>query len=381
MDNTHASSATLEQLSASQQITAAKLINRDLAYRSIPGTFMYLVGWFFLYFVIKARSDDATTAQWLFYFSVIAVFGAALRIGCIFLAHKLSEQINLSRAYLALGMMINCLSWGVMAALAFVDTPLAPHTQIILLTTAGLSAGGAISFSASRLFTGLFLGGMLLPVAIVQIGVVDQVDFEVLVAVLLYFLGMYMVTMSPNREYISALVSNLMLLKLSHTDGLTGLCNRRAFDRHLYEEVQRAQRATYPLSLLLIDIDHFKKINDQHGHPAGDYCLENLAQLLEDSVGRISDTIARYGGEEFAVILPKTSADSAHIVAERIRQRIAAAKVSFEGTAIPLTISLGCCTVDPVTKQTTPEDLISRADKALYCAKDRGRNRVEYFEM
>lgn len=369
--------STFEELSASQQQDAARITTVDLAYRSLPGTFMYLVGWFFLYFVIQARTDSELTDQWLSLISQIVVIGAVLRVLLVLLARRFIDQINTSRGWLALGVLINSLTWGIMAACASLDTPLTPHGELILLTTAGISAGGAISFSVSRFFTALFLCGMLVPTMLVQIFIVENTDFGTLAAVTLYLAGMYMVTSNPYREYRSALTSNLMLTEMSNTDGLTSLRNRRSFDEQLQEEVQRAQRSGYALTVLLLDIDHFKRINDEHGHPAGDHCITSVAQCLTGAIGRAADTIARYGGEEFAVILPNTGADHAVMVAERIRHSVEDSSIRFEGAAIPLTVSVGCCSVEIADTHTQPEDLIARADKALYAAKNEGRNRVE----
>ncbi len=367
-----------EVLSDSQQELAERQMTSDLAGRSLPGTFMYVAAWFFLYYVISVQTERASTLDWLNVFSVVVVFGSLIRIFLVIIARKTIAQTVLSRALLAFGVLISSITWGVMAACASLDTPLAPFGQVILLTTAGLSAGGAVTFSASRSFVGLFLCGMLLPTIMVELLVVDEADLEVLFAVGLYLFGMYVVTAHPYREYISALISNIRLSELSKTDGLTGLKNRRAFDESLKEELCRAQRMHYPLSLVLLDIDHFKRINDEYGHPAGDYCLQQLAVCMQKSVGRVSDTLARYGGEEFAVILPDTATADAFHVAEQIRQAVLLQDVVFEGVHIPLTVSAGVCTGERTDKSVGAEKLLALADKALYAAKNGGRNRVEH---
>ena len=163
-------------------------------------------------------------------------------------------------------------------------------------------------------------------------------------------------------------VANAQLRKLARTDGLTGLWNRTAFDERLAEETVRASRYHTPLSLLLLDIDHFKTYNDTYGHVAGDAVLRMIAQTFQEQ-SRQSDLAARYGGEEFAVILPNTEAEEAVLVAERIRHRV-------EWTAWPergITISIGVVTF---LQGLTVEQLVQLADDALYHAKAQGRNRV-----
>jgi len=162
------------------------------------------------------------------------------------------------------------------------------------------------------------------------------------------------------------------LMRLSQTDGLTGLANRRRFMEVLQAEVARRHRTGRPLCVVLIDIDHFKHVNDAHGHLAGDAVLRDLAALLIASVRAPSDLPARLGGEEFALILADTPEDEALVVCERLRERVAAQTYPGDGTPLHITISLGLGEVasDDVGR------IMSDVDRALYCAKEAGRNRV-----
>lgn len=162
--------------------------------------------------------------------------------------------------------------------------------------------------------------------------------------------------------------------QLAITDGLTGVYNRRYFQRQLESELRRAPRYGYPTSLILLDVDHFKQFNDANGHLLGDQVLRSMAQILRDSV-RETDVVARYGGEEFAVILPETPPDVALTVAERIRSRMAQHTFWGKGQKpVRLTASLGIATHS--TSEITADELIERADRALYKAKHAGRDRV-----
>jgi diguanylate cyclase (GGDEF)-like protein len=176
--------------------------------------------------------------------------------------------------------------------------------------------------------------------------------------------------------------SNQHLQHLSEHDSLTGLLNRRGFDRRLGEAIALARREQSALTLILCDIDHFKPYNDALGHPVGDTCLKSVGGLVGQMCRRPADRAARYGGEEFALILPTTPKSGAMTLARAIRR-------VFEGAALPhpasstapyVTLSGGIttCVPDPTT---TAEGLLTRADQALYVAKEKGRNRFFSFEM
>ena len=163
--------------------------------------------------------------------------------------------------------------------------------------------------------------------------------------------------------------TNAKLEILAITDGLTGLRNRRAFGEHLQHEVSRANRYNHPLSLMLMDIDHFKKYNDTFGHPAGDELLKDVAMLINQNT-RASDSVSRYGGDEFAVILPNTRRSAAKNLAERIRQGVE----STLGRHRSITVSIGIGNLSSGT--TDAATFISETDKALYRAKQDGRNKA-----
>lgn len=163
----------------------------------------------------------------------------------------------------------------------------------------------------------------------------------------------------------------------AHIDSLTQAPNRRSFDKRLGEEFSRFKRHGAVFSVVLIDIDFFKRINDSHGHVAGDRVLRAVAGLIAEQI-RESDLLARYGGEEFALILPETACAQAIAVAEKIRKRVRATRLNYNKSAVAVSLSAGVAEV--LGSDDTSADLISRADAALYRAKNRGRNRVEYAE-
>ena len=170
---------------------------------------------------------------------------------------------------------------------------------------------------------------------------------------------------------------NERLMNLASEDGLTGLTNRRAYDVALRHAFAQSRRDGTPLSLLLVDVDHFKAYNDTYGHPAGDNCLRTIASLLRICLKRPSDVAARYGGEEFAAILPDTPADGAMQLAETIRKTALSLGMEHNGALLGvLTVSIGVATMDPAGAIAGLEELTAQTDAALYAAKAAGRNRT-----
>ena len=170
---------------------------------------------------------------------------------------------------------------------------------------------------------------------------------------------------------------NLELQRMTNQDGMTGLANRRYFDEYVSGEWKRGQRTQTPLSLMMVDVDDFKKYNDTYGHVAGDDVLRRVARAIKDCCERPGDLAARFGGEEFVVVLPSTSPAGARLLGENLRRAveqlgIAHEKSTHHGT---VTTSIGVATIVP-TLEKSPTWLIERADQALYNAKHGGKNRV-----
>ncbi len=176
-----------------------------------------------------------------------------------------------------------------------------------------------------------------------------------------------------STPWLQALID--ALCQLSSRDPLTGLSNRRPFELTLARELGRVARAGEQALLLTLDIDHFKRVNDTHGHAAGDQVLKAVAEVLVDSV-RPMDTVARIGGEEFAIVLPNCLPAVAPTVAERVRRRVAQRQIALpEGQTIAVTVSLGGAFAPPWVRS-SPTLWLERADRQLYLAKSRGRNRA-----
>lgn len=178
-------------------------------------------------------------------------------------------------------------------------------------------------------------------------------------------------------EQMGVVLNSWRLRLLATTDFLTGLSTRARFGETLEKELRVAGYLGYPLGLIFLDADHFKRVNDRYGHPAGDAVLAGLADCLRQAT-RSSDTVARVGGEEFAVILPRCDQERGRELAERIRERVAAMRVEHHQQVLRVTVSLGLATWNP-GDTTSPDELVERADQALYQAKHAGRNRVALY--
>ena len=232
----------------------------------------------------------------------------------------------------------------------------------------------------------LLLGGLL----VVMIGALVFLAFgghrgmplaQELIVPLTLFVGCWfiMLVSQLSAGSIEDVHRTALLERESITDALTGLFNRRHLDRVLCAEMERARRYDQPLALALIDVDHFKRINDDYGHQVGDQALKQLARLIQ-SQARVNETVARFGGEEIAVILPGADLEQAGWQAERLRSRIAAEPIIVDdgedSQRIAMSVSIG---LSAVSRQDgyRGEKLLERADRALYTAKHNGRNRVE----
>jgi diguanylate cyclase (GGDEF)-like protein len=169
---------------------------------------------------------------------------------------------------------------------------------------------------------------------------------------------------------------NKELQEKNTLDDLTGLYNRRFYDQKILAEYRRSRRNLTPLSLVVIDIDHFKKVNDKYGHLAGDECLVAVSTCIKECLRRSADISCRYGGEEFCLILPETDSKGALALAEELRESIANCQINYNNSTIMLTISCGISTYLQ-QKNVQLEHLFAAADKALYQAKHNGRNQVK----
>jgi len=207
----------------------------------------------------------------------------------------------------------------------------------------------------------------------------------------------YLIKPPDPSELIARIKNGMRILKLekdlnnaneelrisSVTDPLTGIYNRGYLTEHLPHEIKRARRYRHPLSLVLCDIDYFKKVNDTYGHLAGDQVLKEFVRLIARSVRKDVDWVARYGGEEFMIIFPETDCEGARVFVEKLRNNTSHRAIKIQGKEVRITASFGITGFDADTpdEKISDEKMISLADKRLYHAKRKGRDRVEVWKM
>lgn len=276
--------------------------------------------------------------------------------------------------------LTNALAWGFMFAHLMQQPGEHESKLLMVITSAGLASGGVVAYIPYFRLSLLFNAFMFLPAVILMW--VNGTYPTISILMLLYSLYMVFMARRGNAEYWNALKNEFLLEQKtkilehhSRVDGLTGLFNRRHFDAVLQYEWKRAQRSQAAVTLLIGDIDHFKAVNDRFGHPAGDAYLKLTADILSRVFQRETDIVARYGGEEFVVLMPGGDLQTAGLLAEKVRRRLAAAILDFEGQTIQTTLSIGLASRIP-----KPEEdfaiMLAAADKALYQAKQSGRDRV-----
>ena len=279
--------------------------------------------------------------------------------------------------------LISAFYWGSLTATTLVLAPGASVSWAMLSMTATMCAAGNTMLGFNPALRHPYPALLMLPVAITQ-ALNPTPDNLLMLGLEIVFMG-YLVRSSAvvkadywnGRQAQRLAEQQARELELaSLTDGLTQIPNRIHFDRHLKYEWARQCRHGGHLSLLVVDIDHFKNINDSFGHPFGDACLKRVAQALQGTFGRSTDFTARYGGEEFVVLLPDTDEAGARAVAHNLLDAVRALCLDADGIEVRVTCSIGLASTRPRHHQ-SPHALIRRADVALYDAKRGGRNRVE----
>jgi len=360
--------------------TCARQALLDLAKRGDRGIFVHLPLW-----ILIAVGSDLYVQQPLFCVINALIFlanaVARVMLGRHFEALVDHDFLRARRIYMVL-LLANCVHWGALSGAAMHLAALRSVEAPLLFTAVGVGCSGALGLAISpfvRLWYPLCVLG---PVTVAML--TDPTPLHSLLALMSAVLVAYLYKSSQvvHDDYWEAASARFELEErarqlelLSVTDALTQIPNRHCFEHRLVAEWSRAARDAQPLSVLIIDLDHFKKINDTYGHPFGDRCLTAAAQALRATLLRGSDVLARYGGEEFAVLLPGADAEAARSVAERLLASVGDVELMHEGKPVRLACSIGVSTLVPAAL-TSPSSAVSQADKALYVAKQQGRNRV-----
>ena len=300
--------------------------------------------------------------------------------------HYSSEELHdFAQRYLFYSTLISAL-WGVSGVILFSNHELIQAVHVTLLAGAVISSLPILALSRLALY--LQTGTVLLPITLNLLLLTDSAHQSLAIATLV--LGALLVIAARSITHLlnDLHTAQLQMQEQAHTDPVTKIANRRYFDSIFKTEWKRAARDGKDIALLMIDVDHFKRYNDQHGHHAGDQCLQIIAQCIKAVARRASDVVARHGGEEFVILLPDTSLEDAYVLAERLRKNVEEQRIPHSDGALPriVTISVGvsCCTpASPREQQEVdngsilyPAMLLNSADRALYRAKRNGRNQV-----
>jgi diguanylate cyclase (GGDEF)-like protein len=310
-------------------------------------------------------------------FSLICMF----RLIHVYVAEKADRYGSVHKTIFIFSVLLTALAWGMSAAFFMLYSQEKDLLLLLMLIcTVGFCAGGVMSFTPVFYLATAYNLLMLGPGIWV---VFFKGEMPALgIAMMLFSAYLVLISLRGNNEYWTALENEHLLEEktreleiASRTDVLTGLFNRRYFDELFELEWRLSSRRKTPLTLLICDIDHFKKVNDTHGHQAGDEYLKFISRHIQKVFQRETDVVARYGGEEFVILLPDRDADQTRELAERLRKKVAEAVLEYNGKKIQTTISQGVTSCIP-TPGMDRDLLLTRGDNALYEAKHAGRNTI-----
>lgn len=355
-----------------KQIKADKL--RLLYEQSFPAVFLSLASALLLSIILWPHTERPVLIGWLTALLIASIARLALFAAYRRASPKGIEVVAWERPYLTTLLMTSAV-WGFGGVWIMPDSLL--YETVVCYFLMGM-AGGAISvYSAIRPFAIAAIAMVLLPATVWMMSKGEATPFVMGAAPFLLFISALraskVLSASLHQSYLLAHELNASkeaAERLARTDTLTGLNNRRAFSELAQASIRFCQRQGSPVSAIVLDLDHFKQINDRHGHSVGDQALQHIARILQESL-RKSDICARNGGEEFAVLLPDTTLDEATQVAEKLRIAIASQPVQTTSGALSVTASMGVA-----SSNADFETLLRLADAAMYQAKQAGRNRV-----
>lgn len=348
---------------------------RLLIQQSYPGLFVSFAVAILLCWVLWEKADSTNMLIWLGVLS-LSILGRLF----LFFIHFRTEQspqaiLKHAPPYVAM-LIVSSLIWGVGVLLIIPEDSLLAQT-FTLFVLIGMAGGVLATYSAHRPTAVASMLSMLLPSTLWLCFQPDKLHAGMAIGATIFIV----VTLRGAKILSDAMHYNFHLgyeLKQAHeiadtqakTDSLTGINNRRAFYEHGEHIVSYCMRNQLPLSAIIVDIDHFKQINDNHGHHIGDTTLHQLGKILKETF-RKSDVLGRIGGEEFAILLPDTTLDKALTLAEKLRKTIAETPITCDNRQLPITASIGIAS--------GPNDLgilLPKADAAMYRAKAQGRNRT-----
>lgn len=355
-----------------------KRIDMDLLDRSVPGIAIYALLWPIIFAPVGFHHEQPVIS-----------WGFAIALACVsffrllhrFWTGKLyAFSSRYWRGIFALLSLSQALLWGGLFALSVINPAMQPVKILVMLAIGGMSSGAMIALTprfwiAVSNVCLVFAPGILAALYFQQ-------SYSIAILGVIYCAYLILLGKRAHAEYMRAFqiehqleIQRKELERLNKIDPLTQIYNRGHFNTAFEFQWNSGIRREHAQSLLLIDIDHFKAVNDNYGHLFGDNCLRHVAEIIHCTAKRKTDLVARFGGEEFTVLLSDTSIKEAHSMAEVIRTQIENSPIKYKDTEVKITASIGVSCLIPHIN-INPDQLINMADKALYQAKDSGRNRV-----
>lgn len=356
---------------------------RDFCQRTLAGYGSYPVAWLILCQVITNQSQAFMIGNLICLTLIAAVRMIKNRHFARAATSVLSDHgTRLRIQILSVGTLLNAAYFTSLLAYLLSQNISAEGVATIVVLLAFIAPSGALTFSIYKPLCDAFF----LIMFVIPLGVYFALDYPypwaAILAILTGYLYISVTARRFNHDYWAYNRLNHQLGQYvgdleqeNRLDPLTGMNNRRYFNERLQIAWMRARRDQQPLTIMMIDIDHFKQINDRFGHDTGDRVLINISAQIRQNFNRATDTLARYGGEEFIVLLENTESAECLPLTEKLRDQIAATQFDTANAELNCTISVGIASHIPDEKM-TPQDLIKQADMALYKAKNTGRNRI-----
>jgi len=350
----------------------------DLTARAKSGILTYACVWLILAFSYQVNLNHPN----FFYLNTGIIFGIFVSriLHFIFLKQNIGAKMTFMNQWLVITILAAAAHWGGMTAWILFDDSLSDLRTIMLIITPAFALGGACTLSISSQIRTLYPSLMFLPFIAILLYQGDTQSLSLAALTTISLIYIYSSTRATHDDYWAAVTNHLiaeeraqLMEKLSTTDPLTQLKNRMYFDKEFTKEWQRCSRLQCSLSIIMIDLDYFKRINDNYGHVFGDECLRSVASTISNIVARPTDCIARYGGEEFVVLLPNTDTEATRMLALRMIDAVESLRLDNNNEIIKLTCSIGGASIIPEFNE-RQDSLLKAADTALYKAKDAGRN-------
>lgn len=345
----------------------------DTTARISTGVFAYLIIWLI---IVWGTGLYEINAKLVWYFGGwLAVIGSMHALLKRLIPKLVVKHLKLTRRALYASVLANGLSWGTMTAASLHLPELEPIRSAMILVAVGICSAGSMAMAINAFLKLWFPIVLIFPITLGALTNINESNLLLASLAFVYAIYLMFSTHAVHRDYWRAVHIQAQFERASLTDALTQVANRMSFDHQYQREWRRATRNSNGLAVLMVDLDHFKQINDNYGHQAGDQVLRHVANVLQNTLLRAADSVARYGGEEFVILLPQADEEGATTVARRILASVSANSVKIDGREHRITCSIGCALALP-HEQIQPEDLLKQADSALYQAKSSGRNQA-----